>query len=80
MLKLLIEKWRSQVTIHPILFDFPASHLPPACRIAPLSWKLNERQQRCIEEAWTYVETHQPDAWNALLHADEPRQAATPER
>jgi hypothetical protein len=67
MFKLLVEKWKTQVTINPILFDFPVNHLPPACRIAPLSWKLSERQQRCIEEAWTYIEQHESAAWDALL-------------
>jgi hypothetical protein len=55
-LQLLKEKWALRnVTIRPILLDYPAAKLAAACRAAPLSWKLSQPQQQCIEDGWEAV-------------------------
>jgi len=55
-LQLLKEKWAlKNVTIRPVLLDYPADKLAAACRAAPLSWKLSLPQQQCVEDAWKVV-------------------------
>ena len=55
-LQLLKAKWAlKNVTIRPVLLEYPADTLAAACRAAPLSWKLSEPQQQCIERGWEAV-------------------------
>jgi hypothetical protein len=69
-LKLLIEKWgKRSVAIHPHLFDFPVGLLPPACRVAPLSWKLSLTQQGCIEQGWAPYGNSAARVWRGLALA-----------
>jgi hypothetical protein len=63
-LRLLIGKWASrEITISPILFDYPGKDARPVCQGSPLSWKLTAPQQDCIEKAWTSF-TNNPLPWN----------------
>ena len=55
-LRLLKEKWNLRgVRIQEHFLDYPAAELAAACRATPLSWKLSEPQQRCIEDGWKVV-------------------------
>jgi hypothetical protein len=55
-LQLLKEKWAlRKVTIREVPLDYPAGKLAAACRAAPLSWKLNQPEQQCIEDGWKAV-------------------------
>jgi len=57
ILRLLIDKWEKRgVPIVPYVFDYPGFDRTPVCQGSPLSWKLTDPQQQCIEDAWTTFE------------------------
>lgn len=52
-IRLLRDKWRGKVDITTQLLEFPDMRKThPECAEPPLSWKLTDVQNRCIDLAW----------------------------
>jgi hypothetical protein len=50
-LKVYEDRWKNRMTIVDLPIQYP-NGLDGACRKPPLSWKLTNEQQKCLERAW----------------------------